>query len=510
MIRTPLHSRNEINQFIYSNYTGFLLTILIFLFQLIGITHHSFWGDEFSTYEAVRLPFNELIKHRLTAGHFPLYFIFIKYWCKFFGFSELSMRIPSVIFSSLSFLAFYFLTKRYIRNLFTFLIANILFFFHPFMFWAAQEARMYSLLIFISIISSYYLLLFVETRKNSYLLWYTLSILIGVNLHIVFPLQIIVHFIYILIQHRRLISKWSLTLIIPGISFIIMFYLLLTTQEKYSQDFIINYVRIGKFLRKIASLSLISPSGFYGDFPSLEKIIEYLPIPFFLIFLLSSITLRIKSKAITDASSPKSNEEKKKKAFLLDYTFYWLIVTVILFYIIGTFFYDKTGGRRHYCFLVPPMTIIMAIGFTYLKNNTLRQIIRFLFMLVLSCMIFLQMSWSGVGVRQGIDYLKENYKQGDGVVFCREEGLKNAFFLYNVAYMNRVGISKNLEDEKEILSKVQNFSNDKQRLWLFIYMAHRLPILDLLEKYPETFTKFTEKTISEVVIKGFFVQKAQE
>jgi len=289
-----------------------------------------------------------------------------------------------------------------------------------------------------------------------------------------------------------------------------MFYFLLTTQEKYSQDFAINYVRIVKFLKKIASLSLISPSGFYGNFPSLEKIIEYLPTPFFLIFLISSITFRIKSKAITDTFSPKSNEEKKKKTFLLDYTFYWLIVTVILFYIIGTFFYDKTGGRRHYCFLVPPMTIIMAIGFTYLKNNILSHIIRFLFMLVLSCMIFLQISWPGVGVRQGIDYLKENYKQGDGVIFCREEGLKNAFSLYNVEYINRMGISKNLEDEKEILSKVQNFGKGKQRLWLFIYMAHRLPMLDLLEKYPETFTKFTEKTISEVVIKGFFVQKAQE
>ena len=137
--------------FIYSLKFGLILTLLFFLFHLVGLTRHSFWIDELHTYGSSKLPIKELVENRFKAGHLPLYFLFIKYWCSVVGYSEGMMRFPSVVFASLSFLAFFLLCKKFLKETHTFTVAILLFFFHPFVFWASQEARMYSILILITI-----------------------------------------------------------------------------------------------------------------------------------------------------------------------------------------------------------------------------------------------------------------------------------------------------------------------------------------------------------------------
>ena len=174
---------------------GLAITVLFFIVHLIGLTRHSFWIDELHTYGATRLSVKDLVENRFRAGHLPTYFLMIKGWCRLVGYSEGTMRFPSVIFAAFSFFAFFLFCRRFVKDDRTFSIAILLFFFHPFLFWASQEARMYSLLIFICIISSFSLLYFLESRKFLPLVFYFVSVLFGLGLHLIFTLQIVIYYI---------------------------------------------------------------------------------------------------------------------------------------------------------------------------------------------------------------------------------------------------------------------------------------------------------------------------
>ena len=491
--------------------TGFCitLTILFFLFHLIGITRHSFWTDELHTYESSLLPMKELITNRMTAGQFPTYYILIHYWCKFVGFSELSMRIPSLVFASISFLTFFFLCKRFMKDNLSFSLAIFLFFFHPYIFWSAQEARMYSLLILISLLSSYYLLTFIETTKNPYLIAYSMSVFVGMNLHILFAFQIIIHFFFLLLHYRKLLFRWIASLIIPGLIFLIMYYLLFAVQKEYSPGLEVEVYRIGKYIKKIASLAFITPDGFAGNYYSLEDIVEKIPILFFAVFLVSSIVYLIKYTKRNSISQNPIHSDEEKKILLLKYSFYSVLIMSILIYIIDSFFYQGIGGRRHYSLIIPMVIIIMIIGFVNLKKNIVFRMFQSLFFVAFFGVLLLQMSWKGQGVGEGINFLKENYKNKDGVIYCREEGTKSAFSFYNIEYMSRIGINHRLEDTEQLLDTVKNYAFDKQRIWLCLYRSDDSPLPELLEEHPEILEKFLDKKFFEVEIRGFTVEKTK-
>ena len=511
-------------QFVRKNQFGIGLTVLFFFFHLLWLTNNGFWTDEFHTYEAARLPIKELVENRFSAGHLPTYFLLIRYWCLLVGFSEWSMRLPSLIFTTLSFFAFFLLCNKFLKDNFLFAFTILLFFFHPFVFWAGQEARVYSILMFLSIMSSCLILSFIISKRTIYLLFYSVTVLIGMSMHPVFILQVAVHIIFVFCHHRYtpltplkrgIFLKVFVSIVIPLLILLPLYLTFLVNQNKFSVDSEMEFIRVGKFLRKIGFISLGSPSGYYGNHKNLENIIEKIPIPFFAILLISSFiyliapSITLPLKGGEKGGGPNlTGSDDEKKVFLLKYAFYWMWIPIVLIYIIGTFFYEKIGSTRYYSPIIPSMILIMSIGFTNLKNvgNGLKPFLTFfkaLFLILLLCILLFQMSWKGAGVRESIDYLKANYKAGDGIVFCREDGTKYAFLFYNIEYMSRIGIDKKLKDKEAIINKIMDFSKDKKRVWLFLYREERSPIPKLLEDYPQFFEKFCEKEIFEVTIKGF-------
>lgn len=107
----------------------------------------------------------------------PFYFGILHYWIKLFGSSEFAVRFPSLLFGLSGVLCLFLLGKRLFNGRVG-LYAAALMSLSPFHLWYAQEARPYTLAVFLSILATYYLYRFLsEGAIKPVIIFVLLSIL---------------------------------------------------------------------------------------------------------------------------------------------------------------------------------------------------------------------------------------------------------------------------------------------------------------------------------------------
>ncbi|MFQ5577945.1 MAG: glycosyltransferase family 39 protein [Anaerolineae bacterium] len=123
------------------------ITLLAFALRLHNLTYHSLWYDEavsarWARSGAVRIldVSMKLVEDRLP----PLYYLLLKGWSALGGFSEFSLRFPSVAAGVLLVAVVYALGRRLFGR-WAGLVAALLAALNPFLIWYSQEARMYVL-----------------------------------------------------------------------------------------------------------------------------------------------------------------------------------------------------------------------------------------------------------------------------------------------------------------------------------------------------------------------------
>ncbi len=126
------------------------ILITSFLLRLIGL-NQSLWLDEATTARVVQ-QFNYgqiLTQFSPNDFHPPLYYLFMKFWTNIFGYSEIALRIPSVLASLVTGWIVYLIVQkarlpagRSVKS--TALWASAFFLFNPLVVYYSQEARMYS------------------------------------------------------------------------------------------------------------------------------------------------------------------------------------------------------------------------------------------------------------------------------------------------------------------------------------------------------------------------------
>mgnify|MGYP001575866721 CR=1 FL=1 len=117
-----------------------LIFVFAFLIRLIAL-NQSLWLDEAVTANVVKnLELSQIIsKFSLNDFHPPLYYFFMKLWTNFFGYSEVALRMPSVLFSLLT---------GYVVYLIGGVWSAVFFLFNPLIIYYSQEARMYMMATF--------------------------------------------------------------------------------------------------------------------------------------------------------------------------------------------------------------------------------------------------------------------------------------------------------------------------------------------------------------------------
>ncbi|MFA6016683.1 MAG: glycosyltransferase family 39 protein [Patescibacteria group bacterium] len=129
-----------------------LVFFFAFLIRLIAL-NQSLWLDEAVTANIVKnFSFLQIInKFSPTDFHPPLYYLFMKLWTNFFGYSEIALRMPSVLFS---------LMTGYFVYLVGGIWAAVFFLFNPLIVYYSQEARMYMMATFLLTSALYFFVQF--------------------------------------------------------------------------------------------------------------------------------------------------------------------------------------------------------------------------------------------------------------------------------------------------------------------------------------------------------------
>jgi 4-amino-4-deoxy-L-arabinose transferase-like glycosyltransferase len=128
--------------------------------------HQSFWLDESFTVDLVQRPFGDMLSG--VAGLEstpPLYYVLAWLWAKLFGHGEAGLRSLSALFGTLAVPVAWRAAREWFDSPRAGLIAAALVAFNPFFVWYSQEARSYSLLVLMAMLT----LLFLGRR--SYALW---------------------------------------------------------------------------------------------------------------------------------------------------------------------------------------------------------------------------------------------------------------------------------------------------------------------------------------------------
>ncbi len=124
------------------------ILIFCFLIRLVSL-NQSLWLDEaISANVAKNYSFSEIAtKFSPSDFHPPLYYLMLKSWTGVFGYSEISLRMPSVIFSLITIYIVYLLAgskAAWLTGL------------NPLLIYYSQEARMYSMVTMLLIAALYF------------------------------------------------------------------------------------------------------------------------------------------------------------------------------------------------------------------------------------------------------------------------------------------------------------------------------------------------------------------
>ena len=109
----------------------------------------------------------------IDLQHTPLYFYILHFWINLFGESDIVLKVLSLIFSLLSIPYSYKLAKQFTDEKFA-LIAPLLITFNTFNIVYSTEVRMYSMILFLTILSINYLMEYLKSDSKKALLKLTI------------------------------------------------------------------------------------------------------------------------------------------------------------------------------------------------------------------------------------------------------------------------------------------------------------------------------------------------
>ena len=188
---------------VYFNKRSVLLGVILLVglfFRLHNLGGESLWLDEASSVKYAQLNFFHIFSQYKETP--PLYYIFLHWWIRFFGISEVSVRLPSAIFGFFSIFMMYKIGKQLFDDN-TGIISAFLMAFSGFHIYYSQEARTYSLSVLLTVMSMYFFISLFDKMSHKRLLGYMLSSLLLIYSHI-YGLFIIIA------QNIYFISRWFL------------------------------------------------------------------------------------------------------------------------------------------------------------------------------------------------------------------------------------------------------------------------------------------------------------
>jgi uncharacterized membrane protein len=172
----------------------FAILLLAALLRMANLSAKSFWLDE--AYGVVRAQPGLVA---VDSNNAPLYYTALYYWTDTFGRNEGIARLPSALISLLNVALLYQLGRQLLTPRVA-LLATALLAFSPLNIWYAQEARMYTPLVFCALLMALGLSIRHWAGTLLYLAGLTLGLYVG---YLAFPLWIGISVLWLVVWWRR-------------------------------------------------------------------------------------------------------------------------------------------------------------------------------------------------------------------------------------------------------------------------------------------------------------------
>jgi mannosyltransferase len=178
---------------------GIALLAIVFLGLVLRVYHlaaQSFWWDEvFSAAVSVQ-PLPAIVSRTSADVHPPLYYFLLHYWENLFGTSDFAIRFLSVIFGVSAIPMIYVLGRR-IFDEEVGIISALILAISSFNIAYSQEARMYSLMVLLALLSMFFFVCFLERSTVFASFGYVLTTTLLVYSHVLGLLMLIAQNIYV-------------------------------------------------------------------------------------------------------------------------------------------------------------------------------------------------------------------------------------------------------------------------------------------------------------------------
>lgn len=469
-----------------------LLILLLGIFlRVYNIGNEGFWLDETATATSVRdYGFFEILKNAFSRGNvtpgyygtystdLPFYYALLYLWSKLLGVSELSLRLLSALFGSLSILIIYFVARELTDNKAA-LLSSFVFSFSMINIEYSQEARFYNLLVFIALSSVYFLIKSVKTGKLFYLLMLTIMNIVGLYTGFIYIFFIFFQFAYALVAFRlypKIAKKLIASLFLMGLSYLPILPRVFA-QESGAGAYLTKptLAVIAKFwfmfnawIYPSAELRESIYSNNFLQFNALDWLLVISP---FLLVILMSVLFAMGTFSIMNGLNDKARFFRKfGKLLKLKYHIEgkWAMLLLLWFFvpllseILLSVFYPNAvlfGPARFLIFIFPAYAVLVSIGMLSLKWRYTKT-----FILLLMVFSLLPLASYYTNTNKGewekvASFMKANIKDDDIILLDRASTII-AFDYYYGPSNQRYPASNNTE--------VARLADGKDSVWLIL------------------------------------------
>ena len=227
--RLKIYKENKLH---YATLSLIILIASFFRFFKLGV--NDLWLDE-----ACSSSFNASISSGIIFDfQAPLHYLFLKAFIRFFGANEFILRLPSAIFGISSVILLYKIGNVFLNRPIAYLSALILAI-NPLHIWYAQEARPYSMFVFVTLLNIYIFLKAISSGQEKLFLWCFLASILGLytSYYFIFLLFAETLIILFLKKYRIYLKKWSIVILSIFFAFLPWLKIFLTQFQSFREGF---------------------------------------------------------------------------------------------------------------------------------------------------------------------------------------------------------------------------------------------------------------------------------
>lgn len=450
----------------YSNTLVVGITILTSFFSFLYIGHKSVWFDEAHSVFFAKLPwrdFWEVLSNK--EANMGLYYVFLKFWL-IFGDSEFAIRALSALFAIAAIPVFYALAKR-LFGVHAGLISTVLISVNAFFIEYAQEARGYSLALFLVVLSSYFFVRVIEDPSNKkHVYGY---IIIG-------ALAVYAHFFSALVLLAQ-------TLSIP----------FLPSNKLRTRTLLFADLLIAVLLLPIALFILTKDTGQLSWIPKpsvyhLKKMFMDLSGDVGNMRYITSFYLLSCGIALANALATLIRERRSIDTWRYAFIFMWFVVPIVLTFSIS--FIKPLFLNRYLIISLPGLILLAGIGISLIKDKYCYSVLLILLIFLSVGTIFKEYyPKEKENFRDSASYIYSNAQRGDAIlIFLHYTTLPFEYYwnrlnppidLVDFVYPSKYGQYKYLGYHSDLtVSYLDSLKDRYSRIWVFIREEGKLPGID--------------------------------